>query len=793
MSKKYPILPLRNDVMFPENILALAVGRDKSIRLIQDAVVKSGADSYIVLASQRDEDNEEPTAHDIYSVGVLSRIMKVVKAKDGTLNVIVQGIKRVRITSVIQDDPYFICECEDVQEVILNDSEENLLIEDIKKTAIKVLTSTTNAPKETLQVLEDLKESVKFCDFVAANLGITKEERQEILQTENIKERYKAVLGHLSGKLKEVEVAKDLRESWLKENEKSQKEYYLRNQMKLIKQELGEDEDLDDLETRLETTSMSEEAYAAAKKQFNRLKTMQPSSSEYSVTLNFIETLLDIPWNVYTDDNLDLTNAQKIFDNEHYALLAVKKRLVEYLAVQNLRNDMKSPILCLAGPPGVGKTSISRSIARALGRKFVRISLGGVHDESEIRGHRRTYVGAMPGRIAKALIKAGTCNPVILLDEVDKMGRDMKGDPEAAMLEVLDPEQNHTFSDHFVEVPIDLSNVLFIATANTLGQISGPLRDRMEIIEVPSYTSFEKSQIAVRHLIPKQVEAHGISENNVTITAAGLDYVIDHYTREAGVRGLERQLAGVCRSVAVKVAKLPKEERPSFHVEATPEYIQESLGPEKFFQDVAERVSVAGIATGLAWTQSGGDILFIETSKMEGDGKMKLTGQLGDVMKESAEAALTFLRSNAPQFGLETTFHKNIDLHIHFPAGAVPKDGPSAGITIFTSVLSTLTGICVRNDVAMTGEITLRGNVLPVGGIKEKLTAAHRAGIKRVIIPKKCVKDLVDLAEEVKEGLEIIPVERVEELPELVLDGPLPKIPVVDLTHEDTTPPTTVN
>lgn len=790
MLKDVSVMPFRDSVLFPNNIIPLEVGREKSVKLIDDILSSSLFNANtpsLVLLTQKDGNQDDPEIKDLYQIGTSAKILKVIK-NSGYYTVIVQGLDRVKLKNLTSSDPYFRGNFEKITDVLENDDEERFLTEHLTNLAIEVIKSSPSAPKETNEILKDLTTPMEICDFVSANLGLNTDALQNILECESLKDRIKLIVASLQSKIKEAEYANQIKKTIIEESDKTQREYFLKNQLKAIRKELGEEDDIGDIEEKVNSKPMSEEAKAAAKKQLNRLKTMQASSSEYSVTLNYLETLLDVPWLTRSDDNLDLENARQVFDAEHFGLEAVKKRLVEYLAVKSLRDDMKSPIICLAGPPGVGKTSISKSIARALGRKFVRISLGGVHDESEIRGHRRTYVGAMAGRVAKAMIKAGTNNPVILLDEIDKMGRDRKGDPESAMLEVLDPEQNHTFSDHFIEVPIDLSKVLFIATANTLSNISAPLRDRMEIIEVPSYTSFEKSQIAKNHLIPKQIREHGITADNIEIKDESLDYIIDHYTRESGVRTLERQIASVCRHVAVKVANEPETDRKNIKVEADVNYVKEALGPERFFSEVAQRVSVAGVSTGLAWTQSGGDILFVEATKMLGDGKVKLTGQLGDVMKESADAAFSFLRSNALEFGLSPDFYKTIDLHIHFPAGAVPKDGPSAGITIFSSILSILTGIKIKNDVAMTGEITLRGQVLPVGGIKEKLTAAHRAGIKRVVIPKRCEKDLVDLNEEVREALDIIPVETVSELPALLLEKPLPSVPVVDETHIEATP-----
>jgi len=762
-------------------VLPLAVGRTKTVELVNDAITKSGDDGMIVILSQKDREVEDPGVNDIYTVGTLAKILKVIEVKKGTtFNVIVQGVRRVKLTQMTDIDPYFVGEFEDFEITEEGDVEEKALFQNLQQTAMSILDDTPDAPKETPQLLNEITDADKFCDFIAANLEATGPERQAILEAETLKEKMKLVLGALNKQIQISKTADQIQENMMEETDKVQREYYLRQQLKAIKRELGEGEDgIDDLEYRLDNTDMPEEAEETLRKQIDRLRTMQASSSEYSVTLNYVETLLDIPWEISTDDVLDLDLAQTVLDNDHYGLEKVKDRIVEYLAVRTLKDDMKGPILCLAGPPGVGKTSLGRSIARALGRKFIRISLGGVSDESEIRGHRRTYVGAMPGRLVKSLKKAGVNNPVIMLDEIDKIGKDFKGDPQSAMLEVLDPEQNHAFADHYVEVPVDLSKVLFIATANQLGSISAPLRDRMEIIEVPSYTSFEKKQIAKTHLVPKQITNHGITDDHISFEDEGIDYLIDKYTREAGVRSLERRIADVCRSVAVKVAKTDINLRDDISIKIGKTEVTEALGPERHHSEIAQRTSVAGVSTGLAWTQSGGDILFVEATKMKGSGKVKFTGQLGDVMKESVEAAISYLRSNSQEFGLPADFMEELDLHVHFPAGGVPKDGPSAGITIFTALVSILTGIKVKPTVAMTGEITLRGSVLPVGGIKEKVTAAHRAGIKTIIMPEKCRKDLIDVNDEIQNDIEFHFVSRVDEVPPIALTEALPQVPVV--------------
>lgn len=794
MAEKYPVLALRNLTVFPTNTVPLAVGRTRSVKLILSAAERK--DDEILLVPQRDKNVDDPTQSDLYEIGTIAKVLKIVKvgtSSEVQLNVVVEGLRRVRLVDLDQSGEYDVGTVEEFPVEDGDPIEKEAHYQHLKARSKEMIDTIPSVPKESVTLLESIDDPLKLAYFVGGNLDIPISDRQEILGQPSILGILSKVAEALTRQIESVKTKEEVQRNIESETQRQQKEYYLRQQLKEIKKQLGEEDALESIVRRVEDTDLPEEVTSVCLKQIDRLRSMQKASSEYSVTLNYVETLLDVPWRIQSDDNLDLEDAQAILDADHHGLDKVKKRIVEYLAVRKLKDDMKGPILCLSGPPGVGKTSLGKSIARTLGRKFVRISLGGVHDESEIRGHRRTYVGAMPGRIAKAMIKAGTNNPVILLDEIDKIGRDFKGDPQAAMLEVLDPEQNNSFADHFIEVPLDLSNVLFLATANQLEGISGPLRDRMEIIQVPSYTSNEKLQIAKKHLFPKQLDNHGIEENNLTLEDEALSYVIERYTREAGVRNLERRIAEICRSVAVTVARADEADRADIHIECDEAYVSDKLGPERYTSEVAQRVSQPGVSTGLAWTSVGGDVLFVESAKMPGSGKLKLTGQLGDVMKESASAALTFLRSNATTYSLTKEVFEEQDLHIHFPAGAIPKDGPSAGVTIFTSLLSTLTGVKVRNDVAMTGEITLRGTVLPVGGIKEKLTAAHRAGIKRVLIPKGCEKDLRDLPDEVREGLEIILLETVSQIPDLVLDGPVPTIPIIEGEEDDGSTDSVVN
>jgi len=747
-TNEYPVLPLRNTVIMPHAVVPIGVGRPKSIRLVEDIM---GDAKQLVLLSQKDPEVDEPGVDDLYTIGTLATIVKVVSGDD-SYTVIVQGSHRVRLVSMSDGEGYFIGEFEDLTEARTFDDAEMALIRSLKDTATDVIEGSQEIPSESVQFIQNIDDPSQLTDFLVTHAVLEVDEKQKFLENLDVNSRLDGCLRLMTEQIEITKVSEEIRERMREETDKNQKEYYLRQQLKAIQEQLGTYDDvLGELETRIEESGMPEEARVAAQKQLDRLQSMQQSSSEYSVTLNYVEVMLDIPWGTMSEDNLDLDRAQTVLDSDHYGLDKVKNRVVEYLAVCNLKNDMKGPILCLHGPPGVGKTSLGRSIARTLGRKFHRVSLGGMHDESEIRGHRRTYVGALPGRIARSLIKSGTMNPVILLDEIDKVGNGFRGDPSAALLEVLDPEQNYSFSDHYLEVDLDLSKVLFIATANQLDTISPPLRDRMEIIDVPSYTLYEKQKIAEQFLVPKQIKEHGITKDNIEIPGESIRYIIDKHTREAGVRNLERRIAGVCRTVAVEVAKADPKEREDIRLKVDESFIQDSLGPERHLSEMAQRVNRVGVVTGLAWTQAGGDILFIEAQEMPGKGELKLTGQLGDVMKESVHAALSYIRSNSERFGVEANLNeKKSDIHLHVPAGAIPKDGPSAGITMFSALLSRLTGVKVRKDVAMTGEITLSGNILPVGGIKEKVIAAHRAGITTVIMPAVCKKDLVDVDESVK-------------------------------------------
>ena len=756
-----PILPLRNSVFFPGGVLPLAVGRQKTIALIKDAVRD---DQVIGVVTQRRAEEEDPGANDLYAMGTVARIVKLLKMGEDNYSLVVQGQARFRVVELVQESPYLKARIEAVEDRTSAESiEVEALTINLKKFAHEVIELMPELPTAATELVDSIAHPGHLADLIAANVDVPIEEKQAVLETVDLKARMKLVLELLNRKREVLKLTNKIDSAVKGEMSKTQREYYLRQQLKAIKEELGEmgeeEEELDELQERLKKAGLPPDVEKVATKELNRLKTIPAASSEYTVARTYLDWIADLPWSKQSEDNLDIENARSTLDADHYGIQKVKKRILEYLAVRKLKNDMKGPILCLVGPPGVGKTSLGQSIARSVGRKFVRLSLGGVRDEAEIRGHRRTYVGALPGRFIQSMKKAGTKNPVIMLDEIDKLGADFRGDPSAALLEVLDPEQNNSFSDHYLDVPFDLSRVLFIATANQLDPIPGPLRDRMEIIELAGYTFEEKQKIARLHLVPKQLKEHGLSADHIEIGDEALLTLITSYTREAGVRSLERRIADICRAVAVEVAAGKTDKQT-----ITPDRVKEVLGPEAFYSEVAERTEVPGVATGLAWTAVGGDLLFIEATKMAGKGGLTLTGQLGDVMKESAQAALSYLRSKADVLGINPNFLEKMDIHLHFPAGAIPKDGPSAGVTILTALTSLLTGIRVRGDTAMTGEATLRGLVLPVGGIKEKVLAAHRAGIRRVILPERVRKDLQDVPEQAKKDIEFVFVSRMDEV-----------------------------
>ncbi len=767
------ILPLRNSVLFPGSIIPIDVGRRKSVKLVEEAIAKERP--IIGILTQRDARTEDPGEGDMYSIGCAARILKVIKLAKDNFSVILQGVARIRVLGYEGSDPFLSCKVMGLPDPTSTDVELDALVMNLKDIAKRVIKLMPELPKEASALVDSVTDPGQLADLITSQLDIPVEEKQDVLETFDLKARMRKVLNFLTRQLEVLKVREKINTQVQEEMGRNQREYVLRQQLKAIKEELGElDEgggDFEEFKTKITEAKMPPDVEKVALKQYERLKVMQPSSAEYTVTRTYLEWLVEMPWSVSTEDKIDIPEARSILNADHYDLEKVKKRILEYLAVRKLKADKKGPILCLVGPPGVGKTSLGKSIAKSLGRKFVRISLGGVRDEAEIRGHRRTYVGSLPGRIIQGIKRSGTNNPVFVLDEIDKLGHDFRGDPSSALLEVLDPEQNNTFSDHYLEVAFDLSKVMFIATANILDPIPAALRDRLEILEIPGYTRNEKAMIARNFLIPKQIEEHGMSDAQIAIDESAIGEIIDSYTREAGVRNLEREVGSLCRGVAVKVAEGEAPAKINITGATVPDY----LGPQKYMNEVAERTSVAGVATGLAWTAVGGDILFIEATRMPGKSSLMLTGQLGDVMKESAQTATSFVRSRAKTFGIDENFLEKADIHVHIPAGAIPKDGPSAGVTMFVALTSMLTGIPVRADVAMTGEITLRGNVLPVGGIKEKLLAAHRAGIKRVIIPERNRKDIVDVPEEVQKDMEILYVSKMDELLPLVLTAPLPE------------------
>src|ERR1700722_11508038 len=778
-----PVLPIRNAVLFPGAVAPFDVGREKSVALVED--VDNLSSPVIAIFAQKDPATDDPGAEDLHKVGCAARVLKALKHSSGNYSLILQGLTRIKLDDVTQTAPYLKAKVKRLEEAGLDDDEAEALSMSLRDIAKQVIQLMPELPREAGSLIDQIQAPGALADLVAANLDAPVEEKAGLLETVEVKERIRKVLRLLTRQLEILKMRERINSQIKEEMGKNQREYVLRQQLKAIKEELGEDDgdqsDLDALEDRIAKATLPTEAETVAKKQVKRLRNMQVGSAEYTVVRTYLDWILDLHWHNQTPDNMDIATVRRVLDEDHYGLEKVKKRILEYLAVRKLKKDKKGPILCLIGPPGVGKTSLGRSIARSLGRKFHRISLGGVHDEAAIRGHRRTYVGALPGQIIQGMKKAGTINPVFMMDEVDKIGHDFRGGPSAALLEVLDPEQNNTFADHYLEIPYDLANVMSIATANQVDTIPPPLRDRMEILEIPGYTRREKLAIARRHLIPKQLEEHGITKEQLDITDTAVDLVIDFYTREAGVRTLERQIASIIRGGAVKIAE----------GDLTPrkvddeENVREFLGPQKYTSEVAERTEEAGVATGLAWTSVGGEILFIEATRMYGSGKLQLTGQLGDVMKESAQAALSYVRTNAERFGIAKDFLEKSDIHIHIPAGAMPKDGPSAGGTMFPALVSMLTGIRVRHDVAMTGEITLRGRVLPIGGLKEKVLAAHRAGIKRVLVPERNKADLDEVPAEVKNDLEFVFVSKMDQVLEAALEEmpkPKPEAPPPQVT-----------
>jgi ATP-dependent Lon protease len=761
------VLPLRDAVLYPELMIPLVVGRDRSVKLIEDSLK---TDNIIGLVTQKDPKIEEPKTEDLYTLGTTALITKMIRMPDSTLRVIVQGLSRFRVESFLQTAPYYVAKVDIIDEPDDKSIEIDALVMNAKKLFKKLSEMASYLSSDLASVIVNMETAGKLADLIASSLKISTEEKQEVLEAISMKDRLEKVNLLLNKEINILEIGNKIQSQVKGEIDKTQREYYLREQKKAIEKELGEGDErgmeVEEFREKIEKAKMPADVKKVAEKELKRLSKMHPASAEYSVCRTYLEVLVELPWMTGTEDNLDVKGAAQVLNEDHYDLEKVKKRLLEYLAVRQLKADMRGPILCFVGPPGVGKTSLGRSIARALGRKFIRISLGGVRDEAEIRGHRRTYVGALPGRIIQSIKKVGSHNPIFMLDEVDKIGTDFRGDPSSALLEVLDPEQNFAFSDHYLEVPFDLSKVMFIATANLLDPIPAPLQDRMEVIEIPGYTDEDKLRIATNFLIPKQRAEHGLNEEQIVFDENAVKEIIRSYTREAGVRNLEREIATICRGTAKEIVEGTIQKSL-----ITSEEVSKYLGPIKFFSEVAERTAVPGVATGLAWTATGGDILFVEASKMKGKRTLSLTGHLGDVMKESAHAALSYLRSKAKEWGIQEDFFEEYDIHVHVPAGAQPKDGPSAGVTLFVALFSMLTGRPVNNDVAMTGEITLRGAVLPVGGIKEKVLAAKRAGLKKVILPDRNQKDLDDVPANVREGMEFLFIKRVDEIVDLAL-GP---------------------
>ncbi len=755
----YPLLPLRDMVVFPHMIVPLFVGRDKSVRALEAVMAE---DKQILLISQKDHAQEDPGPDDIYRVGVLANVLQLLKLPDGTVKVLVEGRHRVQVEEFVDNDSFFEAIATELDEEPGDPAAVKALMRSVKAEFERYAKVRKNIPDEALTAIADAEDPAELADLAAGHLGADVAQKQKLLETGETSQRLEEIYSLMQGELSVLQVERKIKSRVKSQMERTQREYYLNEQMKAIQKELGDGEDgqneVKELEERINATKLSAEARDKALAELKKLKSMSPMSAEATVVRNYLDWMLSIPWGVKSRVKRDLGRAERVLDADHYSLEKVKERIVEYLAVQARSAKLKGPIMCLVGPPGVGKTSLGRSVARATGREFIRISLGGVRDESEIRGHRRTYIGSMPGKIIQALKKAKTTNPLILLDEIDKMGQDFRGDPASAMLEVLDPEQNSTFIDHYLEVEYDLSNIMFLTTANSYNMPS-PLLDRMEIIPLSGYTEDEKLEIARRHLLPKTIKNHGLRKGELAIADDAITEILRRYTREAGVRNLERELNKVARKAVTKIVK--KEVK---GVEVTADNLADFLGVPRHRFGLAEKEDQIGVATGLAWTQVGGDLLQIEALKLPGKGRMKTTGKLGDVMKESIDAASSFVRSVAPQIGVKPPRFDTLDIHVHVPEGATPKDGPSAGVAMVTSIVSVLTQIPVRKDVAMTGEVTLRGNVLGIGGLKEKLLAALRGGITTVLIPEENAKDLPEIPDNVKEGLTIIPVAHVSDV-----------------------------
>jgi ATP-dependent Lon protease len=755
-----PVLTLRDTVVYPNIVTPLVVAREKSVNLINDVLSNN---RMIGLVSQRDASVEDPGADDIFMFGTAAVILRMLKFPDGSLRILVQGLSRITFKTVVQEDPYLMAEVETVEDVIKDETQIEAMKRNLANQFQKIVSLVPQLPDELQVVLMNTEDPGKLADLVASNLNLSIEEKQEVLELTDVGARLEQLTVYVNRELQVLEMGSEIQDKVQTELGKSQREYFLREQLRAIQKELGigdeRSAELEELRQKIIDARMPEEAEKESLRELDRLSKMQPGAAEYTVSRTYIDWMVSLPWAKSTEDNLDIEKAHEVLDEDHYDLKKVKERILEYLAVRRLKEDTKGPILCFVGPPGVGKTSLGKSIARAMGRKFIRISLGGMHDEAEIRGHRRTYIGALPGRIIQGLKTVDSNNPIFMLDEVDKIGQDFRGDPASALLEVLDPQQNHTFADHYLDVPFDLSKVMFITTANVLHTIPSALLDRLEVIELPGYIAEDKLEIAFKYLIPRQIEENGLKKKHITFTKSAVRKIIQDYTRESGVRNLERQIATVCRKVARQVAEGDEEKK-----SIKPEHLKDMLGPVRFYSEVAANRGETGVATGLAWTPSGGDILFIEATRMQGSKGLVLTGKLGDVMKESARAALSVIRSNAEKYNVKPGFFEKSDIHIHIPAGAIPKDGPSAGVTLATALLSLLTGRAVRHDLAMTGEITLRGKVLPVGGIKEKVLAAKRAGIKNIILPARNKDDLEEIPENNKKNLEFYFVDTLDQV-----------------------------
>jgi ATP-dependent Lon protease len=760
-SRSIPLLPLRGLLVYPSMVLHLDVGREKSVRALEQCMID---DHMILLCSQSEINIEEPTQEDIYQVGTIAKVRQMLKLPNGTIRVLVEGVNRAEIEQYLPNENYYEVLARDLIEGQTNDSELDALMRAVLSQFEHYINLSKKVTPETLAAVTDIEQPGRLADVITSHLSLKIKDKQEILETVEVRPRLEKLLDFLNNEREVLELERKISQRVKKQMEKTQKEYYLREQMKAIQKELGDKEgragEVEELRAQLAEAELPEKITAKVEKEIDRLEKMPVSSAEGAVIRTYVEWLLALPWSKLTEDDLDIVKAEQILNDEHYGLEKPKERVLEYLAVQKLVKKLKGPILCLVGPPGVGKTSLAKSIAKSLGREFVRMSLGGVRDEAEIRGHRRTYVGAMPGRILQGMRNAGSSNPVFLLDEIDKMAMDFRGDPSSALLEVLDPEQNATFSDHYIEMAFDLSNVMFVTTANVVHNIPRPLLDRMELLHVPGYTELEKLQIAERHLLPKQKRDHGLEEDQLVLESDAVMFLIRHYTRESGVRNMEQQLASICRKAAKAI--VANAEAAPFIVDT--EKLKELLGPPRFRHGMAEQEDQIGAVTGLAWTEVGGDTLVIEVTVMPGSGKLTLTGQLGDVMKESAQAAFSYTRSRAKELDIDPQFHEKTDIHIHIPEGAIPKDGPSAGITMATALISALTNRKVSREVAMTGEITLRGRVLPIGGLKEKSLAAHRAGITKVLMPKDNERDLRDIPESVRASMTFVPVAHMDEV-----------------------------